>query len=60
MDMLKESVDYGVLGFLFFMSFLSIALSFERYFFYKSVNLNEYKTKNRVEAALTNNLSRFQ
>ena len=57
MDMLKEVVDYGVLGILFFMSFLSIALSFERYFFYKSVNLNEYKTKNRVEAALTNNLS---
>jgi len=57
MEMLKDGVDYGVLGVLFFMSFLSIALSFERYFFYKSVNLNEYKTKNRVEAALTNNLS---
>ena len=55
--MLKDSVDYGVLGVLFFMNFLSIALSFERYFFYKSVNLSEYRTKNSIEAALTNNLS---
>lgn len=57
MEFLKESVDYGVLGVLFFMSFLSIALSIERYFFYKTVNLSEYKTKNSIEATLTNNLS---
>jgi len=39
------------------MSFISIALSFERYFFYKKINLADYKTKNEIEIALTNNLS---
>lgn len=57
MEFLKETVDYGVLGILFLMSFISIALSFERYFFYKKINLADYKTKNEIEIALTNNLS---
>lgn len=57
MELLKETVDYGVLGILFLMSFISIALSFERYFFYKKINLADYKTKNEIEIALTNNLS---
>ncbi|ABB44280.1 MotA/TolQ/ExbB proton channel [Sulfurimonas denitrificans DSM 1251] len=57
MEYLKESVDYGILAILFFMSFVSIWLSIERYFFYKSVDLMEYKTKNEVEVILTNNLS---
>lgn len=35
MEFLKETVDYGVLGILFLMSFISIALSFERYFLQK-------------------------
>lgn len=56
MEFFKESVDYGIFGILFFMSFLSIALSFERYFFYKNIDLNAYQTKNSLEAALTNNL----
>ncbi|MGE4418721.1 MAG: TonB-system energizer ExbB [Sulfurimonas sp.] len=57
MEVLKESVDYLILGALFLMSFVSIALSFERYFFYKSIKLREYKTKNEIEVVLTNNLS---
>lgn len=57
MELLQEIVDYGIFGVLFFMSFLSIALSFERYFFYKGVQLGHYKTKNALEIALTNNLS---
>lgn len=46
MEVLKEYADYMILGTLFLMSFVSIALSFERYFFYKSIKLREYKTKN--------------
>jgi len=57
MDMLKELVDYGVLGILFFMSFLVLTYSVERYLFYKKINLNDYKTKNEIEIALTKNLS---
>ncbi len=57
MEYLKEGVDYGILAILFFMSFISIWFSLERYFFYKSVDLMEYKTKNEIEVVLTNNLS---
>ena len=57
MEIVKDFVDYGVLGVLFLMSFISIALSFERYFFYKSITLTEYTTKNQIEIALTNNLN---
>ena len=57
MEYLKEFVDYVILGTLLLMSFVSIALSFERYFFYKSINLTDYKTKNEIEVILTNNLS---
>ena len=57
MEYVKEYADYITLGTLFFMSFISIALSVERYFFYKSINLSEYKTKNEIEVVLTKNLS---
>ncbi|HUH42650.1 MAG TPA: TonB-system energizer ExbB [Sulfurimonas sp.] len=57
MEYLKEYVDYLILGSLLLMSFVSIWLSFERYFFYKSVNISEYKTKNEIEVDLTTNLS---
>lgn len=57
MDMLKEFVDYGVLGVLFFMSFLVLSYSIERFLFYKKVNLDDFKTKNEIEIALTKNLS---
>ena len=55
--MLKEIVDYGVLGTLFFMSFLVVMYSIERVFFYKKIVLDDYKTKNEMEIALTTNLS---
>ena len=57
MDALKEIVDYGILGILFFMSFLTITYSIERVLFYKKIILKDYKTKNEIEVALTNNLS---
>lgn len=57
MEMLKEVVDYGVLGVLFFMSFLVIMYSIERVLFYKKIEVSEYKTKNEIEIALTTNLS---
>jgi len=57
LDALKEIVDYGILGILFFMSFLTITYSIERVLFYKKIILKDYKTKNEIEVALTNNLS---
>lgn len=57
MEELKLFVDYGVIGILFFMSFLSLAFSIERYIYYKNVNLRSYPHKTSLEIALSNNLS---
>lgn len=49
---LKELVEYGVIGVLVCMSFVSFWFGIERYLFYKDVNLREYKNKNRLELDL--------
>jgi len=57
MDNLKEVIEYGIIGFLGFMSFVSLWLTIERYIFYKKVKILEYKDKNSLEIDLSNNLS---
>ena len=54
---LKEIVDYGIIGLLGLMSFVAIWLSIERIFFYKKIDIQKYKDKNELEIELTNNLS---
>jgi biopolymer transport protein ExbB len=54
---LKELIDYGIIGLLFFMSFLVVWFSIERWFFYKKVKLEEYKKKEELEIDLTKNLT---
>lgn len=57
MEILKDYVEYAALGLLLIMSFVSLSLIIERYFFYKKVDLRLFKTKNEAEIGLTNNLS---
>lgn len=57
MEYLKDWVDYGTLGILGLMSVLAIGFAIERAFFYSSVNISAFQTKNQIEAALTKNLS---
>lgn len=57
MEILKNYVEYAALGLLLIMSFVSLSLIIERYFFYKKVDLRLFKTKNEAEIGLTNNLS---
>lgn len=57
MEHLKDLVDYGTLGVLGIMSILAIGFAIERVFFYSSVNILAFETKNQIEAALTKNLS---
>ncbi len=54
---LKEIIDYGVLGTLIFMSFLSVWLTLERWFFYRNIKLERYRHKEELEVDLTNNVS---
>lgn len=57
MDDLKLLVDYGIIGILFLMSFLSLTFSIERYIYYNRINLRVFSHKNKLEIALSNNLS---
>jgi len=56
-ELLSEIVDYGVLGLLAFMSFLTLFFWIERLFFYRSVDVRKYKTVEALELDVTNNLS---
>ena len=55
MEYLREIVDYGIIGILIFMSFLSVALFFERIFYLKKVDIKSFKTKELLENDLTKN-----
>ncbi|MBU1667595.1 TonB-system energizer ExbB [bacterium] len=56
-ELLSQIVDYGVLGVLAFMSFLTLFFWIERLLFYRSVKVENYKTQEALELDVTNNLS---
>lgn len=53
MEELKLVVDYATLVILGMMSIIAFAYGIERFFYYRSVNISLYKTKNEAEAELT-------
>jgi len=55
--LISEIVDYGVLGLLAFMSFLTLFFWIERLLFYRKVNVKQYKSMEALELDVTNNLS---
>ncbi|MEA2049506.1 MAG: TonB-system energizer ExbB [Campylobacterota bacterium] len=57
LNFLKEIVDYGIIGVLGIMSFLSIGLYIERLLFFRQINLSNYKYKENLELDITNNIS---
>lgn len=54
---LKNLVDYGVLGTLALMSFISLWFYIERLLFYKQIDLKNYKQKEQLEIDLTNHIT---
>ena len=56
-ELMSEIVDYGVLGLLAFMSFLTLFFWLERLFFYRSVKVSRYRTLEELEIDVTNNLA---
>ena len=56
-ELLSEAVDYGVLGLLAFMSFLTLFFWIERLLFYRGIKVEEYKTQEELEMKITNNLT---
>jgi biopolymer transport protein ExbB len=56
-ELLSQIVDYGVLGLLAFMSFLTLFFWIERLLFYRGIKVEEYKTQEELEMKVTNNLT---
>ena len=56
-ELLSQIVDYGVLGLLSFMSFLTLFFWIERLLFYRNVKVSNYNTLEELEIEVTNNLS---
>lgn len=56
MEYLHFIVDYGVIGFLLFLSILSLGIGLERFFYYQKVELQNFKDKKELEIELTKNL----
>ncbi len=56
-ELLSDIVDYGVLGLLALMSFLTLFFWIERLLFYRGIKVEEYKTQEELEMKVTNNLA---
>jgi biopolymer transport protein ExbB len=56
-ELLSEIVDYGVLGLLAFMSFLTLFFWIERLLFYRGLKIELYRTEEALEIDVTNNLA---
>jgi biopolymer transport protein ExbB len=57
MHLLKELVDYGVIGLLLLLSFFAVAIAIERWSFYRKVEVERFKTKQELEMELTKGLT---
>ncbi len=56
-ELIRELVDYGIIGILGLMSFLSLWFYIERLIFFKQIDLNLYQQKEELEIDITNNIS---
>ena len=56
-DLIKDIVDYGVIGLLGVMSFMAFWFWIERILFYKGIDVKSFETKEELEIALTNNIN---
>lgn len=55
--MLRDWVDYGVIGFLGFLSILVLTLALERIWFYAVIRIEDYDDKRELELALHRRLT---
>ena len=56
MNWLAIFVDYGIIGILALLSILVVALSIERFLFFKQIDPAQYVSRNVLELALAKNL----
>jgi biopolymer transport protein ExbB len=56
-ELLHQITDYGIIGILGLMSFISVWLWIERLMFFKKIKLQSYNSKEELEIELTNNIN---
>ena len=56
-EQIKEIVDYGIIGVLLFLSFLTFLFTIERILFYRSITLEAYSHEKALELDLSKHLS---
>jgi biopolymer transport protein ExbB len=56
MEILKETVDYGVIGLLLVLSVWCVAVAIERWLFYRRVDVSQFPNRQVFEIALTKRL----
>jgi biopolymer transport protein ExbB len=57
MHLLRELIDYGIIGLLLLLSFFAVAIAIERWSFYRKVEVERFKTKQELEMELTKGLT---
>ena len=53
MELTKLFVDYGIIGFLIFMSVVSLSIAIERFLTYRKIKLGDFTKKKSLELVLT-------
>ncbi len=56
-EQLKDIIDYGIIGLLFFLSFITFAFAIERVLFYRGVKLTDYKNKTALDLDVSKRLA---
>jgi len=56
-EQLKDIVDYGIIGLLLFLSFITFAYAIERVLYYRAIRLENYKHKLALEIDLSKRLA---
>lgn len=54
---LKLFIEYGILGFLAFLSVTTVALGIERWLHYRDINISHFDNKHDIEIDVTRNLT---
>jgi len=57
MELLKEWLDYSIIGVLGFMSILMVTFVVERYLYYAKLKLSDYNNSHELDIALTDHLT---
>ncbi len=53
MELTKLFVDYGIIGFLIFMSIVSLSIAIERFLTYRKIKIGDFTVKKSLELVLT-------